>query len=420
MRVTKRRSAGLATAMAAVALLAAGCGSSSSSSTSGGSATNAAAPAGVKSASVRLFTIVPLSGPTGSYPEVAAAANAAAKAVNAAGGIHGRPVSLTICDNQGSPNQQEACAREAVAAHALAAAGTFTGVAGNYVSVLQAAGIPNVGVNPNNPPEVTGPPNFPVQSNQTDVVGFGQLCVKLGDHKVAGAYVDFPSAKFLLLNNIAIGLKSGGLTLAKSLPVPATQTDYSSVAAALMAGGTNCIAGVLTSTGSPLLVNALHEAGYKGAIVLDSGAVTSKALQDLGSAADGLYLVGPVLPVTETTDPGVQQFTKELANNGDSEPIITGAAAGAWASIHLIANLMNAAPAADVNSATLMKDLGASGSQSLGPLAPFNLSQRVTWFPPGTDLYAQDVAVTQVHNGVQKVQFGGKFVDAAQMPALSG
>jgi len=54
------------------------------------------------------------------------AALARAKAINAAGGIKGRPVTVIRCDTKSDPNQAAACARKAVSEKVVAVIGPNT------------------------------------------------------------------------------------------------------------------------------------------------------------------------------------------------------------------------------------------------------------------------------------------------------
>ena len=68
---------------------------------------------------------------------------AAAAAVNRAGGIHGHPLQMLICDDNGDPNKNLACARQAVADHVAAVITTDADtIAG--LPILRAAGIPDI------------------------------------------------------------------------------------------------------------------------------------------------------------------------------------------------------------------------------------------------------------------------------------
>jgi ABC-type branched-subunit amino acid transport system substrate-binding protein len=93
MKVTKSRSMAWVGAVAAVALVAAGCGSSSNNST-----------VGVSSSSITFGTHQPLTGPAApGYSEIAPASQAYFNYVNAHGGVYGRKINLIIKNDEYNP-----------------------------------------------------------------------------------------------------------------------------------------------------------------------------------------------------------------------------------------------------------------------------------------------------------------------------
>ncbi len=100
--IAGRRSRGLAAIVAVVSLVSlAACGSGSGSGGSGGS--------------IEIMSFGTTSSSSGSNaPEGDVAIRAAIKAVDDAGGINGRKVTVVSCNDQADPNQAATCARQAV------------------------------------------------------------------------------------------------------------------------------------------------------------------------------------------------------------------------------------------------------------------------------------------------------------------
>jgi hypothetical protein len=110
--------------------------SSSSSKTSGGTTTTSGGATTVAPSS---GTTTPAATPTGApikimqtgtntssvfgFPETAAGAQAAAKAINSAGGIGGRPVTIVVCNDQFQSTVAVQCANQAVSSHVSAVLG---------------------------------------------------------------------------------------------------------------------------------------------------------------------------------------------------------------------------------------------------------------------------------------------------------
>ena len=113
-------------ASAAAVLVVSACGSSSKSSTNtttsnAGSATTSAAGSASSGSSgaakptgtpIKLGIIVPIQDTVVSEPWIAQGAKIGVAAVNAAGGIDGRPLQLIVCDDQYTPQQAGVCAQK--------------------------------------------------------------------------------------------------------------------------------------------------------------------------------------------------------------------------------------------------------------------------------------------------------------------
>ena len=90
---------------------------------------------------------------------------AAAKVLNAQGGIDGHHVNVSVCNNGGDPNKDATCARQAVSQHWLAVVGVFDTYGTNAtLPILQAAKIPYVAALQVSPVEYQSPVAFPIEA----------------------------------------------------------------------------------------------------------------------------------------------------------------------------------------------------------------------------------------------------------------
>ncbi|MGH9114355.1 MAG: ABC transporter substrate-binding protein [Acidimicrobiales bacterium] len=100
---SRRRSAAVAM-VGAIAMVATACGSSGHKSTNGGGGGSTSTP-GVTATSITIGATVPLTGPAApGYSEIAPAANAVFKWINAQGGVDGRKINYTYLDDQYNPS----------------------------------------------------------------------------------------------------------------------------------------------------------------------------------------------------------------------------------------------------------------------------------------------------------------------------
>ena len=98
-QITRSRTWTVAAVGGAAALLTAACGSSSPTSTA-----NTASAPGITATTVTIGSTQPLTGPAApGYSEIAPAANAYFKYVNAHGGVNGRTINYTFLDDQYNP-----------------------------------------------------------------------------------------------------------------------------------------------------------------------------------------------------------------------------------------------------------------------------------------------------------------------------
>ena len=154
------------------AIIAAGCGSSSSSTTSSSaaassssSATSSAASSKATGSPIKLSLIADMDFPPAGVSLATArpdeAAEAAIKAVDAAGGVKVDPLVLSVCDSKGNGNVANACARAAVSNGTVADIGGFSFV-GTPMEIMNAGKLPMIGRTPGfNPKEYSFPTVFP-------------------------------------------------------------------------------------------------------------------------------------------------------------------------------------------------------------------------------------------------------------------
>src|SRR5215813_1241933 len=215
-------SVALLSCAAVIGLAACGSSGSSSTSTSSGSTTAGSSTTGGEdvlgapkpaSGTPVVFGMVNLStNPAVNFPELASAAQAGVKYVNAyRGGIGGHPIKLVVCPTDGQPSGTAKCANQLVAQHVKA--------------ILGGADIAGANITP---AEATAPNSVIFNDMaQTDNVGLGTYAVeKLHAKKVAIIPVGDNQGKFQAQSFIVPGVKSQGGEY-KIFPLPPSQADAS-------------------------------------------------------------------------------------------------------------------------------------------------------------------------------------------------
>lgn len=194
--ISRSRTWAVAAVGGAAALLTAACGSSSSNA-------NTASAPGVTSTTVTIGSTQPLSGPAApGYSEIAPAANAYFKYVNAHGGVFGRKITYTYLDDQYNPTSTTSQTRQLVLQDKVfamfQALGTPTHLA--VVNYLNSEKVPDLFVasgcncwnNPSQYPQTFGwQPNYTIEGKI-----LGQYIVQNFASKKVGFFLQGPNDEF--------------------------------------------------------------------------------------------------------------------------------------------------------------------------------------------------------------------------------
>ncbi|MEI7993231.1 MAG: ABC transporter substrate-binding protein, partial [Actinomycetota bacterium] len=99
---------------------------------------------------------------------------------------------------------------------------------------------------------------------------------------------------------------------------------------------------------------------HKVHLIAGLNTITPDFVKQLGPDATGILQAGTGWSPDDKTNPAVKQFLKELKAAGEpATGNLTTQGLGAWAALHMVADLLEGAPTKD--SATLIAKLNASG-----------------------------------------------------------
>ncbi len=356
------------TAVATLALTAcssSGGGGGSSPSTGSGGASSSSGSAGGGSAPsgspIKVMEIGVKSNASFSNPESFTAGEAYVKKINNAGGLNGHPVRLTECDSDLNPNKETACFQQAVTEKDTAVVGSFTIFASQGgMKLLQQAGIPYVGGNGVDLSEFTNKISFPGDGGE---VGWYQG--EAGLMKAAGVknpglmYCD--TAACGLSKDLAVNYwkdNVGGTV--KTVEAPMATPQYASQAATVTSGGVDGVMIASSTDVIPKMVSAVKQTGFKGPIALIDPFVTDDTLKAMGSQAEGILVSGLLAPLSETNDPGVQEFTSAMKAQ-DPKALQDGISEHAWNGFDLFYQVAKTIQG-DVTSSSLLKALQTTTS----------------------------------------------------------
>jgi branched-chain amino acid transport system substrate-binding protein len=387
----------------AAALLAA-CGSSShktssssAASASGGATTtrsNSAAPAG---APIKVGMICSCSGiQAANLALTGKVASAWANSVNAAGGINGHPVHMTVLDDGGTPATALQDAKKLVEQdHVVAIVGEYSLADAAFASYVASKGIPVVGGITPEAPFLTNPDFYPSGANIiAEIVSVIRLAKATGRKFVAVPYcAESPiCAQIVPLVNAAGAMFGVKITTGK---VSSTAPNYTAPCISYHSKGVD---GLFVGGGSTLVerfATSCAQQGYRPTTVNTTSTATGAWRTDHN--LDGAVLSGYGANVFDDTTPATKEFRAALAKYYPgilSSPQFGANLIGPWAGGKLFEAAAKAAHLGPQStSADVKKGLYALKGETLG-----GLSAPLT-FTPGKPTFTSCYFTVQLKNG---------------------
>jgi ABC-type branched-subunit amino acid transport system substrate-binding protein len=397
MRHRLLRSTGLAVV---ASVLAAGCGSSS-----GGTAASSSAAAATTTTvaltgpPVKVMVISERSGPT-AVNFMGDGAVAAAKEINASGGIGGRPIDVTLCDTAGDPNTAAGCARQAADGDFVALVAMWTNFEDSVLPVTDAAGLPNIGNYPLSAPGFTSPNAFPLDGGSPFLaIGMIRAMQRAGVKKTSFVVPDVAGAGAAAIG--ILGTVVGNDALGSVVRVPIPTPDLTSYVATATDGGDGVVGG-LTFDDTVRFARTFKESGSTDRLGLLTGD-PEKMAKTIGDTGEGAVLASFYKPIA-VDDAPVRKFVASMKAAGLEA---TSEAEEGYASVYLLAQA--AKGLATIDRAGLVAALNATTSFDIGLLAPIDFTKPEQVIP-GLRLFNTRLLAGQVKGG--KVVSEPQFFDA--------
>jgi ABC-type branched-subunit amino acid transport system substrate-binding protein len=262
----------------------------SATTAGGGSATTAGGGAAPSGDPIKVMTIAPVNTNLPPYPNIPAAAEIYAQYINDRGGIQGRPLEVTTCDDQGDPNVGANCARQAVDEGAIAVVGSFVFDASRIIPVLEENNIPWFGACcPLVEQEFSSPISFPLGSLLPGQgAGLGWKMAQDGCEKPVNVVLDIPAGDVAYpALTAAYGVGGGDPDAFRMVKISAVPGDYSAQVADAISGGTDCIAGGVSDSNWAALLPAMASAGANVRLYGLQGNLNSKIAEEFPELTEG-------------------------------------------------------------------------------------------------------------------------------------
>lgn len=327
---------------------------------------------------IKLFVIAPVATPIENYPDALAGTEAAAAAINKAGGINGQQIEVGFCNNQSNANAATACARQAVSEGATAVVGILGTPSALEIPILAQANIPIVGSrSQGNPIDWTSTDNFPIaggSANNYQAIPFALK--KLGKKRFFVIYQDVPSAA-TNAKNVLRAARIAGLPVVGSMVLPGATTDFAPYVQKLRDANPDSVTFINSPGVSGGLMRAATALGVKLLWTHNAGSIGEPEAAQIGPSSEGM-LIGSDLPsFRDTQYPGIRHFLADMKAAGkDGDPVnlkVTGIST--WTAVYAIKAVSKNIKGA-VTSTSLLAALRAQKT-------PLNIEGFVKWIPGG-------------------------------------
>jgi ABC-type branched-subunit amino acid transport system substrate-binding protein len=390
-----------AVAVGVLALAGAAC--SSSKTSSGTSTPTSGSSSGGSAATGSPYGLFEIADSANSeYPEIKAAGEAAIKAINSAGGVNGHPLTLTVCDTNRDPNGAATCARQAASDKSVVAVvGRVSEYGGSIAPVLDAAGLPDIGVSQDLPADMTESVAFPVSPSATVAIAAQATeCVDVLHATTIGlAIADVPAAH-AAVPFLQATATAAHASLASPTFVPLTATDLSSVVEST-AKNAKCVVVPLFPNQVQAYLTSERQLGLNTPIVIN-GVTPESALASLGSASANAYAVLDF----DTNSPGYKSFVAQMNQSAPSAQK-DEYSLNMWLSVQVF-NEVAKTVSGTVTRSSLLAALNSDSSVDTQGLTPtLDFSQPSTLLK-GSAPHAFDPAVVY-----------GRFVNGHYQPVVS-
>lgn len=285
-----------------------------------------APPASGEPIKVMTVTTLNAAGPT--YKNIANTAEAYATYINARGGIAGRPLEVTVCDEQFDPAVATTCARQAVEEGMVSVVGSFTFFAESIVPVIAESNITWFGpCCPITPSELTSKHSFPIGNQPMYAVGAVKRAVDDGCANINAVIIDGAQIFIPPMEN---AMKALGKSFGTTVILPPTAQDYSAEVAQAT-DGADCVVVIVSETPYITWNTAWTQSGTEARQYGPQGNLNEVSAKGNEASTDGDVIAGMYPDIS--TEPWAEYRTAldEAGLTGDGLDYNSLGGMGTWA-----------------------------------------------------------------------------------------
>lgn len=398
--------------LAVFALVAAACGSDDSDDASGDAAPateepaaepadepaeepdEPAAPSGDP---IKVMTVTTLNAAGPTYHNIANTAMAYADYINARGGIGGRPLEVTVCDEMFDPAVAAACAREAVEEGMVSVVGSFTFFAESIVPVIAESDITWFGpCCPITPSELTSPHSFPIGNQPMYAVGIIKRAIDDGCQAINAVIIDGAQIFLPPMENAisALGQSFGDIII-----LPPTAQDYSSEVAQATTDA-DCVIGIVSETPYITWNTAWTQSGTDARQYGPQGNLNEISAAGNEESTDG-DIIGGMYPDISTAPWDEYRVALEEGGWDTTEHDYNSLGGmGTWAAFAAFTQIAETIDG-EINAISFFEAASATDNLDLGGMVPvLDFTQEWTDGLPGYQrLFNRSVVFSKLENG---------------------
>jgi ABC-type branched-subunit amino acid transport system substrate-binding protein len=327
---------------------------------------------------------------------------------NAKGGINGHKIDVIGCDDQTNPNVGAQCAEKAVREHVAALLGVFTLVGTSIWPIINAAGIPEIGLVQYGAGDMTSPNAWPLTAAApvANASSFGYLAKVKGCQAVADVQADAGANSDVPVALDKEAAAAAGAKYVGPFLLPATQGLANAPAIARsIASKANC-ANVADGQNGIILMKAILQQNPNFHFATNQLSLPTDWAAQLGPQGSALNGLGGLAPDTSKA-PGIVAYLTQMKAkaSGDTLNEFSKLAWASWYAFAQVASTIKGPITAQSVTAALGK---ASSVSTEGMTAPVDFTKR-TQINPITRIFTTNLFVLGAHDG-SVVQVG--LIDA--------
>jgi branched-chain amino acid transport system substrate-binding protein len=341
---------------------------------------------------------------------------ARANAINAAGGIDGRPVEILWCDHQADANKATACARDAVREGVTAVVGLQAPNGGSAYPILRKEGIAVVGSSVTDNNAATLDNSFPMAATSTQMGGAPAVFKRVGVKKMGVIFPRLPEVQQGIVG-LERAAQNVGVEIGKIVQVPLDTTDFAPAAANALEGGADGVLVFIPGPGQATAIQAVRQRDADAKVAALNLVLNEQIIGALGPQGDDVLVVASAMPPSSDA-PGIEMFNADREKYAKDVPLVDGTVV-TWLAAWTLERIMKqiAEDGREVTPTATLEALNKLEALDMGGIIPPYTTSKPGPIPPFPRLFTTATVAAKIEGGKVVVSDPAEpFVDPAAAP----